>query len=109
MSNAGSPPTTNWWKFYAMWQWTSSGRLDGYGGNLDCNVFYGDADSWRAYARKAVAPPPVVVPPVVVPPVVVPPTPTPAPLPDNGQSATSWLQEVWKWIKDLLSKFTFKG
>ena len=39
MSNAGRNPAVRHWKFYALWQWTSSGRLDGYNGNLDCNVF----------------------------------------------------------------------
>lgn len=33
------------------WQFTSSGRLDGYSGNLDLNLFYGDADAWAAYAN----------------------------------------------------------
>lgn len=32
------------------WQFTSSGRLDGYGSNLDLDVFYGDAKAWSAYA-----------------------------------------------------------
>lgn len=50
MSNAGSKPSVKWWSFYAMWQWTSTGRLNGYNGNLDCDVFYGDAAVWDAYA-----------------------------------------------------------
>ena len=50
MSNAGTKPTGGKWPFYAMWQWTSVGRLDGYSGNLDCNIFYGDVDAWNAYA-----------------------------------------------------------
>lgn len=36
-------------KGYAMWQYTSTGRLDGYGGDLDLNEFYGDEAAWRAY------------------------------------------------------------
>lgn len=52
MSKAGTKPKVNWWKFYAMWQWTSSGRLDGYNGNLDCDVFYGDTTAWDKYAGK---------------------------------------------------------
>ncbi len=52
MSNAGSKPTYKWWKFYCMWQWTSSGRLDGYDGNLDCDLFMGDLKAWNAYAGK---------------------------------------------------------
>lgn len=31
------------------WQFTSSCRLSGYSGNLDANVFYGDAAAWDAY------------------------------------------------------------
>ncbi len=86
MSNAGPLPDVNWPQAYAMWQWTSTGRLDGYGGNLDLSVFYGDATAWRAFARPRVAAPaPVPTPtPVVTPnltPVVVPtPEPTPAPV-----------------------------
>lgn len=52
MTNAGKKPSVKWWKFYALWQWTSSGRLDGYNGNLDCDVFYGDVKAWNAYAGK---------------------------------------------------------
>lgn len=53
MANAGSRPKVKWWKFYCMWQWTSSGRLNGYNGNLDCNVFYGDGTTWDKYAGKS--------------------------------------------------------
>lgn len=53
MANAGSRPKVKWWKFYCMWQWTSSGRLNGYSGNLDCNVFYGDGTTWDKYAGKS--------------------------------------------------------
>ena len=49
MSSAGSEPSVKYWSTIAMWQWTSSGRLDGYNGNLDCNIFYGDASAWDAY------------------------------------------------------------
>lgn len=49
MSNAGNKPSVNHWKFYTIWQWTSVGRLDGYNGNLDCNVFYGDNEAWNSY------------------------------------------------------------
>lgn len=31
------------------WQFCSDGRLDGYSGNLDLNLFYGDESSWLAY------------------------------------------------------------
>ena len=53
MANAGSRPHVKWWGFYCMWQWTSSGRLNGYNGNLDCNVFYGDNSTWDAYVGKS--------------------------------------------------------
>lgn len=36
----------------AIWQFTSTGRLDGYGGNLDCDFFYGTPQAWDAYARS---------------------------------------------------------
>lgn len=32
------------------WQFCSDGRLSGYAGDLDFNVFYGDAGAWRKYA-----------------------------------------------------------
>ena len=53
MANAGSRPKVKCWKFYCMWQWTSTGRLNGYSGNLDCNVFYGDGTTWDKYAGKS--------------------------------------------------------
>ena len=49
MSNAGKSPAVNYWKFYALWQWTDAGRLDGYNGPLDCDVFYGDTSAWDKY------------------------------------------------------------
>ena len=33
------------------WQFASDGRLNGYSGNLDFNVFYGDAVAWKKYAQ----------------------------------------------------------
>lgn len=55
----------------AIFQYSSSGRLAGYAGNLDINVFYGDAGAWDAYVtggKGATAPAPA-------------PTPTPTPQP----------------------------
>lgn len=52
------------------WQYTQFGRVPGYAGNLDLNVFFGDAGTWRSYATgKAPAPvnPAVVAPQAVVP------------------------------------------
>lgn len=64
----------------AMWQYTSQGRLPGWGSFLDLDVFYGDANAWHAYAQVTEQTPPPVVPPVVAPPVtppVVPPVEPP--------------------------------
>lgn len=37
------------------WQFTSSGRLNGYSGNLDLNLFFGDGDAWHRYAAGGAA------------------------------------------------------
>lgn len=50
MNSAGAKPSVKYWPGYAMWQWTSSGRLNGYGGDVDCNVFYGNGAAWDKYA-----------------------------------------------------------
>lgn len=52
MSNSGEKPVVKYWDFYAMWQWTSVGRLDGYDGNLDCDEFYGDEKVWDKYVGE---------------------------------------------------------
>ena len=39
-----------YWSDAAMYQYTSSGRLPSYDGDLDLNVFYGDGSAWNAYA-----------------------------------------------------------
>ena len=51
MSKAGTPPKIGYWSKYIMWQWTSSGRLDGYSSNLDCDQFYGDREDWEKLSR----------------------------------------------------------
>ena len=53
MSKAGNKPNIKNWPFYAIWQWTSSGRLDGYDGNLDLDEFYGDEKDWDAYVGNS--------------------------------------------------------
>lgn len=40
---------TGKWKACALYQYTSSGRLSGWNGNLDLNVFYGDRSTWDKY------------------------------------------------------------
>lgn len=46
------------WKTAVMFQYTSTGRLLGWNGNLDFDVFYGDKIAWDKYAKatKAVEP-----------------------------------------------------
>ena len=50
LANRGSEPNVRHWPFYAMWQFTSSGYLNGYSDKLDCNVFFGDNKAWNRYA-----------------------------------------------------------
>lgn len=56
-SNNGQPQESvfdryplKYWTFYALWQYTSVGRLSGYNGNLDLNYFSGDKEAWDKYA-----------------------------------------------------------
>ena len=46
---------TGAWSHPTAYQYTSTGRLDGYGGNLDLNVFYGDGEDWDAMCGKSKA------------------------------------------------------
>lgn len=39
------------WKTAVMFQYTSTGRLPGWNGNLDFDVFYGDKSAWDKYAK----------------------------------------------------------
>lgn len=45
------PPSTN--GVVGAWQFCSDGRLNGWNGNLDCNLFYGDETAWDKYAGVA--------------------------------------------------------
>lgn len=38
-------------RFYAIHQYSSTGRLPGYNGDLDLDIFYGDKAAWDAYAK----------------------------------------------------------
>ncbi|MCH4220496.1 MAG: hypothetical protein LKF76_00965 [Eggerthellaceae bacterium] len=40
---------TGTWDVAALYQYTSVGDLDGWNGNLDLDIFYGDSDTWNAY------------------------------------------------------------
>lgn len=114
-TNAGTPPSVKWWAGYAMWQWTSSGRLNGYGGNLDCNVFYGDGTAWDKYAGSYVTPAPAPIPeptptpeptPIPTPePTPIPtPTPEPVPTPPVVIPTHKWITDFVNWLVGLTSK-----
>lgn len=45
--------TVKHWKATAIFQYSSAGRLSGYSGNLDFDVFYGTKATWNAYAKKS--------------------------------------------------------
>lgn len=45
-----NPPVSPFWKTTAMYQYSSNTWLSGYGARIDANVFYGDANTWKAYA-----------------------------------------------------------
>lgn len=46
------------WEFTAIWQFTSSLRLNGYEGNLDGNIAYMDYETWDKYANPNAQPTP---------------------------------------------------
>lgn len=51
-----NPPSGKvWYKDRLMWQFTESGRLAGYSGDLDLNVFYGSKAKWLSVAKKVSA------------------------------------------------------
>ena len=50
MSGAGTPPVCTHLPFYFMWQWTSKGHLNGYAGDLDCDIAYLTTAQWDLYA-----------------------------------------------------------
>lgn len=68
-----------------LWQFTSTGRLDGYGGNLDCNFFYGTREAWDSYARPQGTPPQ----PVPVPTTTTTTQPQPEPTPEPTTTTTT--------------------
>jgi len=53
-----TPARTSPWPFATLYQYTSSGRLPGYGGALDLNIFYGDASAWLTMAADPATPDP---------------------------------------------------
>jgi GH25 family lysozyme M1 (1,4-beta-N-acetylmuramidase) len=73
-----------------MWQFSFRGQIDGYNGDLDCNWFYGDRNTWNAYARANSNTPVVVTPTpesvVVLPTPVSVTTPAPVVIPEPIQT-----------------------
>lgn len=47
------PPAVRHWPFAAIFQYSSTTRLPGFGGDLDANVAYMDRAAWLRYAAKA--------------------------------------------------------
>lgn len=41
------------WKAPTIFQYSSAGRLSGYNGDLDLDIFYGKPDAWKALAAKS--------------------------------------------------------
>ena len=44
-----SLPRYSAWSKWNLWQWSSSGRIDGYSGNIDMNVFNGTEEEYRKF------------------------------------------------------------
>lgn len=52
-------PTLHHWPFAVAWQYTSTGHVNGWTGEVDLSVVYGDLNTWYAYAdSRPVAPKP---------------------------------------------------
>lgn len=43
-------PTLRNWPFAVAWQYTSNGHVNGWNGDVDLSVVYGDLNTWHAYA-----------------------------------------------------------
>lgn len=68
-NNSGQPegsPATASNLSVIMWQYTSQGRVNGYGGYIDLNIFYGDQAQFTAYGAKGNVPAPTTPPPNAV-------------------------------------------
>ncbi len=65
-----NPPASPYWKSTVMYQYSSNSYLSGWGSRLDANVFYGDKDTWKAYAKGS----------------KVSPAPKPTPSPTTGKN-----------------------
>lgn len=54
---AQPPPLPDPWEFIAIWQMSGSGTVPGVAGQVDLDLFLGDADQFRAYGVPAASPP----------------------------------------------------
>jgi len=45
-------PSSGSWNNYAIWQYTSRGRINGISGNVDLDIFYGSKEQLKKYGKK---------------------------------------------------------
>lgn len=101
-----------------MWQFTSTGRIAGYYGNLDCDLFYGDANTWNAYKAVPVPVQPPVIPtvptpepapivPPVEPPIVIPPVVTPPVVPQPEPITPPVVPPKKNWLSRLINAILY--
>lgn len=55
MRKAGTPGAVRRWPSIICWQWSDNGRLKGWNGALDMDVFYGERSTWDEMAKEAPA------------------------------------------------------
>lgn len=86
----GTQPTIKYWKFYALWQYTSKGRVSGYNEDLDLDVFSGDTSAWDKYAGGSGTPSP---------------QPAPQPAPAPTPSGTTYTVKKGDTLSGIATKF----